>query len=173
MERSILIIILFFLGFLVLGLFCLPKYQQLRALQIEISQKRSILERKEAYLLNLQTLLEQLKNYQEPLAKIESGLPQKPELPSLFDFLQAAATKNGLILAKIDSFSVIGPKEAPQLGEAHIGISLFGSYPGFKDFLLDLENSARLIEVESLSFVSPKEGQFFDFSLAIKVYFEP
>ena len=63
------------------------------------------------------------------------------------------------------------PLEKGEIKETRINFLLVGSYPDFKNFLFILEKSARLIDVENISFALPKEKEgLFNFNITIKVY---
>ena len=115
-------------------------------------------------------MAEDLKNYQNQLAKIDSALPLDTDLPALFDFLQKASSQSGLILKSI---SHLDPKPSPdfaQLKESEVSLTVSGVYASFKNFLSVLEVTARLIEAQAVSFSSiPEEGPR-EFKLTIKVY---
>jgi len=184
MNKPIAIAICLYLT-LVLGVGLLwPKYQDWKDFQKKIEEKRIELQYKEEYFSELNKASDTLKEYSQALLKIDSSLPADPDLPSLFDFLQKASSQNGLILKGISPISTTffedyyPPPTLPTFGgalsskiqETHLSLSLVGSYFAFKNFLLTLEKSARLIEVESIDFSSPKKGEIFTFNLKIKVY---
>ncbi|XOB41960.1 MAG: type 4a pilus biogenesis protein PilO [Candidatus Nealsonbacteria bacterium] len=177
MSKSIAIVILL-ISILVIGVFLIwPKYQDLRSLQLEIGKKTAELQYKEKHISNLQEVSEELEKYKPELSKIDSILPFNPSLPSLFNFLQKASSQNGLIFRNVDSFSMTTPKEKPGIKEISLNLGVSGSYSAFRNFLSTLEKSARLIEIENISFSSPEEKPTvptqetpFDFDLRIKVY---
>jgi len=105
---------------------------------------------------NLTGTAENLKNYQIQLSKIDSALPDTPELPALFDFLQKSASQSGLVLKGLEATS--GTQAEEGLRETRLNLLLIGSYTSFKNFLSVLEYSSRLIETESLTFSSSEAG---------------
>ena len=139
------------------GIFFLsPKNKTLNVLKEEIGQKQFELQSQEEYLANLTRTAENLKNYQIQLAKIDSALPDTPELPALFDFLQKSASQSGLVLKGLEATS--GTQAEEGLRETRLNLLLIGSYTSFKNFLSVLEYSSRLIETESLTFSSSEAG---------------
>jgi len=139
------------------GIFFLsPKNKTLNFLKEEIGQKQFELQSQEEYLANLTRTAENLKNYQIQLAKIDSALPDTPELPALFDFLQKSASQSGLVLKGLEATS--GTQAEEGLRETRLNLLLIGSYTSFKNFLSVLEYSSRLIETESLTFSSSEAG---------------
>ena len=147
----------------------LPKYQELRALEEKIRDKKMEIASQEEYFSDLQKISEQLKEYQVPLAKIGQALPQNPSLPQLLDFFQKTGSQSGLVLKGISPAFTVPVEGISGVRQTSLSLALEGSYPSFKDFLSILENSARLIELENISFSSPKEGPF-TFNIRIKVY---
>jgi hypothetical protein len=85
--------------------------------------------------------------------------------------VQKISAQNKLSLKKIGTISTAPiTLEGHQFKEAKINFTLEGNYQDFKNFLSLLENSARLIEVENVTFAFPeKEKLPFEFFLTIKV----
>ncbi len=165
-----MVIICFFLT-LILGVgFLWPKFQDLREVQKNIKEKGEQLQSNEEYFSNLEEIKINLEEYQGELSKISSALPDDPSLPSLFDFLQKASSQSGLVLKGISPFTISSLEEFPAFKEIQFGLEIAGSYSSFKNFLSILEESARMIEVENISFLSPEEGRPFTFNLGIQVY---
>jgi len=141
-----------------------PKYQGLRVLQQNTEVKEEELQSREEYFSQIQEISIELEKHTDALSKIASALPETPSLPSLFNFLQLSASQTGLILEKI---TLAGLEE----GEIRVSCQLVGAYPSFKNFLLALEKSARLIETERIAFESPEEfGELFQFTVEIKTH---
>jgi len=142
-----------------------PKYQNLRVLQINIEAKEAEFQSKEEYFSRVKEVSEELEKYPESFSKISSALPENPSLPSLFNFLQLSAAQTGLVLEEI----ILGGVAE---GEIKASCQLTGDYSAFKSFLLILENSARIIEIEKISFAFPEEAEeSFDFIVRIKTNF--
>jgi Tfp pilus assembly protein PilO len=177
MSRPLAIIIGLIL-LLVLGIAVVfPKYQNLNLLQLKVKEKEAALQSEKEYFSNLSEISEKLKKYEESLSKINSALPTEPKFPTLFDFLQTAASQNGLVLKKITPAlpgSLKGElaKEGwnPEIRKTGISLQVSGFYPSFKNFLSTLEKTARMIELESVSFFTLEEVGPIDFNLRIKVY---
>jgi len=169
MPRQIIIAVCFFLT-LVLGIFLVwPEYQELKGLKSKITEKEGELQTLKEHFLELDDLSKNLKQYEVELSKIDSALPDGFDLPSLLNYLQEAASGTGLILKSFSPVSSTPFKG--KIKEFRLSLGFSGSYSAFKNFLSSLEKSARLIEVENISFSSPLgEEKPFDFSLGIKVY---
>ena len=59
---------------------------------------------------------------------------------------------------------------SPEIRETGTNLVVAGSYSSFKNFLSTLEKTARMIELESISFSTLEEVGPIDFNLRIKVY---
>jgi len=153
------------------------KYQNLNLLQLKVKEKEAEFQSGKEYFSNLDDISEKLKEYEENLSKINSALAAEPGLPALFNFLQTAASQNGLVLRKIAPTLPSPLKEelvkegwSPEIRETGINLIVTGSYSSFKNFLSILEKTARMVEVESISFSVLEEAGPIDFNLRIKVY---
>lgn len=155
------------LSFFLIIFLVFPKYQTLNVLKKEILEKEEEFRSQEKYFETLQKTSEELKKYEDSLSKVDAALPKNPSLPELLNFIQKASSQSGLSLKGISpaATSPFGGK----IKETRINFLLVGNYPDFKNFLSILEKSARLIDVENISFSSPKEGPF-NFAITIKFY---
>lgn len=176
MPRILISFILFGISLVFGVIFFWPRYQELDSLQVQIENKRQEIKNQDKYYQELSLISKELDEHQEELTKINSALSFNPPLPSLLKYLQKVAPENGLILASISSFSIQPLPERADIKEIQGSLKLSGSYPSLKNFLKTLEKSARLIEVDSVSFsvFQKKEGEtveiseIFNFSLSIR-----
>lgn len=171
MRKFLIFIVItnFLLGSTLAALFVLPHYRDWQKIKSEVFRQRAEIKNREDYFQNLETLKERLKSYQEKLEIVDSSLPQDPGLPSLFEFLQAEASKNGLVLKRAEAGQDILVKDSLGMEKKTAYLELAGDYPGFKKFIREMEISSRLIQTETLSFSYPGEGDSFLFSLTISV----
>jgi len=155
---------------LMLGIFViLPKYQDLKILKVEVLEARTELSLREKYISQLESLSRKLQQYQQELLKIDCALPEDPNLPSLLEFLQKACSQNGLVLKEVGPFTS-SPLKEKEIQETELSFKVSGTFDDFSNFLSTLEKSARLIEVSSISFTLPEEGESFTFEMKIKVH---
>jgi len=170
-DRPIAIAVILFI-ILVLGFyFVFPKYQEFKEIQLEVSEKEAEFKGRAEYFAEVGSTFKRLKDYEESLGKIEDALPPTPSLAPLIYFLQTKSSENGLIFRRANLLSVSLVSEKSDIKEITFSLEFFGSYPAFKNFLSSLEKSARLIEVESISFVSQQESdQTYPFNLTIKIH---
>ncbi len=192
MKRPIILISIVSAAVILLAFFViLPKYEELNSKSFQVEEKRFEFETLEDYFKDISFKDEELKKYESEMAKINSAIPDRPGIPSVFYFIQNTAEENGISLVSVNSSSSpirkIRKAGAEELKESDIkenrfSVSVAGSYSSFKNFLSVLEKSARLIEVENISFSSfggmemgsemsslPSEDIFF-FDLQMKVY---
>lgn len=171
MSKPVINIVFIALALIFGIIFVLPKYQELDRLWQNIGREEEELSKRKEDLQDLRNTAEELKSYQDQLAKINFALPPDPDLPALFDFLQKAASQSGLFLKSISHSATQPSSEIKGLEETSISLELSGSYLSLKNFISNyLEVTSRLIETESIAFSSnPEEGPR-DFSLTIKVY---
>ncbi len=196
MSRFLLITIINFIFSFFIGLVLVfPLYQDFKAVQLQIENKEREFQLKQEYFSEIEKISKKLKTYPEELIKIDYALPNELFLPFLYDFFQGISSQNGLILQSITSSynpstSNINSDNSDKIGESQesktekswsnikevkINISLSGSYTAFKNFLYSLEKSARLIEVEniSFSFITEQEQDsviLFNVSLKTHIY---
>ncbi|OIO46929.1 MAG: hypothetical protein AUJ31_00790 [Parcubacteria group bacterium CG1_02_39_15] len=176
MNRLVIIFISLFLALVWGVFFVVPKNGELTFLRKEIQERRAELQSKEAYFASLRQLSQRLEEYQTPLAKVESAIPDTPELPTLFDFVQQSVSQSGLVLKGLDVVTPVGITEAQKaaskstpLKDTYLNLVLGGSYPAFKNFLSLLEKSSRFIEVELITF-STQETEEIGAKIRVKVH---
>lgn len=159
-------IFLLFVSIVIFSFLIYPKYQNLSRLKKTELLKKAELENFQNYSQQLKETFEKLQNYKEEISKIELALPENLSIPEFFNFVQKLAALNGLSLKNIDATP---SSEEGILKEWKTNLTLSGDYQSFKNFLSSLEKSARLVEIENISFSSPKEKEPFEFKLGIKI----
>lgn len=165
-----MVIITSFVIVLIMGALVIwPEYQDFVDLGGKIEVKKNELQYNREYFQELDLIKEKLEEKKEEVAKIDSALPQERSLPSVFDFVQKISSESGLIFKSLSPFAASRSEEFPEIQETRFTVVLSGAYPSFKSFLFALEKSARMIEVESISFSSEGEEPLI-FSLRLKVY---
>ncbi len=168
-KQIIPIILICLFALLVLGgyFICWPKYQEFKDKKTELETKNEEIRLKEEHLSTLETFSEKLLAYNEQLSKIDSAFPVNPSPAAVLSFLQKTSLENGLILTNVD-MSETQQSSEERIQETSLSLSVNGSYSAFKNFLSAIYGSSRLIEVESISFSSEKEKNFFDFDFKLK-----
>ncbi|MFH1575367.1 MAG: type 4a pilus biogenesis protein PilO, partial [Candidatus Nealsonbacteria bacterium] len=157
-NKIIIIVAVVVIALILAVVFVWPQYQKLQTLNFDITNKKEELLSRETYFSQVKEISTKLQEYQDALSKISDALPKESSLASLFNFLQTNSAQTGLILNKISLGGTTAPTESEKfLTETRIVIQVSGSYKAFKDFLTLVENSSRLIEIESVSIDIPNE----------------
>ncbi len=166
-----IIIISCFVFSIVLGPAILwPKYQSLREVQNSINAKKIELEAQEQYFADIDAIKAKLAEYNAETSKIDSALPDSLSLPSLLNFVQQACSQSGMILESVSPFTIAASKDLVNVKQTELSLRVSGSYASLESFIVNLEKSARLIEIEDISFTSPASEDLFTVALKIKAY---
>lgn len=179
MPKILISVILIGLSLFLGIVFLWPKYQELNNLEEEITNIDLDIQYQDEYYKQLAITSERLNEHQAGLTKIDSALPYNPPEISLLKFLQDKASENGLIPSRLSELSVKPLPERSDIKEIQVSLELFGSYPALKNFLIALEKSSRLIEIEAISIstlaalpapgkTEAKPSDIFSFELTIK-----
>jgi len=173
MGNKIIITILIFTIVLGVGMGLIwPKYQCYKVLKLEVGKKETELVYNQQYFSRLKEIEAQFAKNQESVSKVESALPEYFSVPAFFANLQKMSAQAGLILNQVSKSST---KDNEGVKEHSFSVSVSGTISSFENFILYLENSVKLIDVESFDFSSPTEEdatgeEVLDFNLAIKTY---
>ena len=148
-----------------------PTLEQIEIRQEEIQAKETELQELTDHIQNLRSLFRELEELREPLSKLEQALPDAPNLEQIFVMTQKLSGRNGLLLKRIDTGSVVKVIEEKNILGVPVRLTALGTYQDFKNFLLDIERSAKFFNVEKIAFSSPKDEIFYTFRLEAKVHF--
>lgn len=118
-----------------------------------------IINEQEKYLANLQSLINTYDNLDlSRLEKLNQVIGNKPDFPNTLAMIARLVQRHGF---KIDGISL-----APAEEKTKISLNISGKdYFAFKEFLKEIESSARLIDLTSLGF-SPANN----YSLQLVIY---
>lgn len=172
MTQKPLTIIILISALLLLGIFFFwwPRYQDFGDKLGELRGKREELRTKEEYFSQLQKISDTLQEYSSEISKVEAALPLTPRVPDFLNFVERQAAQSGLILQSTNVAKAQLLQQGSNIFKIPVGVSLAGPYPAFKNFLLALQNSSRLAEVEQVSFFTPQQGQIFTFDLKMRIH---
>ena len=178
MKRPIIIAIALYFVLAIGILFVWPKYKDLNLVKKTIETQETEIKNNNDYFDNLKAIDDNLAASPEELSKIDSALPPESSPTDLFNFFQSISSNNGLILKEV---SLAGSSRLSgslsKIEEKDFTIVVVGTYPAFKNFLSEIEKSARLIGIENISFSSAslagtKTGAI-SFTVAVKTYDYP
>lgn len=194
-NKPISAIILLVITLVLVFLFAVPKYNESKALQVKLVEKQAQYNGASAYHEKISTLLAGIEIRKEALGKVDSALPLNASLATLVYFFQKKAAETGLMPKSIN-FAQISPITAREtiksqensadttlttrtVRDVNFTLELLGNYQGLKDFIVTLEKSARLFEVNSIAFASLRSSglikgqgqiQTYSFRLAVKTH---
>ena len=189
-NKLVTTIIMLIITLMVMFLFVLPKYQEFKDLEQSIIQKQSEYQAMADYYAKITKLFSDIESRREVLTKVDSALKEDISFAPLIYFLQIKGIENGLVVKSIvppkdslESYKGVAPKKnTKEVKPAVFNISLFGSYQNLKKFLSALDNSAQLMQVNSVSLsalavplvvksskIQNQKGGY-DFNLEIQTY---
>lgn len=177
LDKPITIAVILFIILVLSFYLVLPKYEEFKGLLTKMGEKEAEFEGKNAYFIEVTRIHKELMLYKENLEKIDAALPQKFSLATVVNFLYKKSSESGLIFrsVSVNKASKVGADTGVK--EINISLQVLGSYTSLEKFINSLENSARLIEGENISFSvtkptiqNPQPQQSYPISLEIKVY---
>lgn len=196
-------LILFFLSLGIIFFFVYPQYQKVLKTENEVKFWKSALESKNEYLKDLRNFDRQLKE-EKKFKKINTALPLDEPISEVFRYLYQQASINGVFI-KDFNYSSSKPEKIgfkmgiPSVGEEgefiqedgpfvsfqlpkkekleeiQVSLQVVGSYEAIKNYIGNLEKSARLINfsgfsVEKLQQPEEEAGNILEGSLNFKIY---
>ena len=134
-------------------IFIMPSYDNVLAQRTALQERNDILINRNAILANISALSQQYAKRSADIARFASIVPSEKSAPEIVSSLEALATQNGLQLNTITLSSATNQDTNPYRTQS-IDMSLSGTYPAFKSFLLSIEKNIRIIDIVSL-YASP------------------
>lgn len=148
----------------------LPKYENWKKLKADLEVKIIQVKAKEEYSARLREASQALKDYSEEMSKISSGLPLTADFPSLFNFIEELTTQSGVLLEDLQAGNVAPLTDNTEVKAVSFSLSVAGSYSAMKNLLTALHKTARLVEIDGISFQSSEEQAegIFKFDIKLK-----
>ena len=172
MKKLFIIPIIFFVCLLLFFYLLMPKYIDFKKVADDVAKRESKLYEEETELLELQGIAKQLEAFIEPLAKIESALPDSKSFAGMLNLVEEKAAESGLILKSFAEARIkIDENEEPVIkrGElARYTADLTGYFAGLENLIRGLERSSRLIEIKDINVKRSKE--LLDFLVTMQIY---
>lgn len=198
MKKAIFLPTFVFLIFVAILYGLVPPLARARSLANDLQKQKAALQETKDYFANLQVVADQLDQNLNILANMAAALPTEFSLPSLMGFFQTTSAESGLLLRNF-SYDEMNASAAPVNNSApdsttavvvapnmiktiSFNLTLGGQIASFENFLKNLENSSRLLDVEQINFQAPSEvktigtGQAgsqkgdIDFTILVKTY---
>lgn len=177
-DRAITIVILLFVTLILIFYLDLPKYNAFQDILTEVGKKDAEFKGKNAYYIEVTSVYKELELYEDSLKKMETALPEKFALSPLINLIYKEATGNGIIIQRIGTGKIASASSGvASTSEISITLNIIGEYLALEKFLSALEDSARLIEGETVSFSveiptkeKPQPSKVYPVNLEIKVH---
>lgn len=164
-----------FLICVVLGFFLvLPKWREFSDSQSLLTQANSEYNKLKEAESRLNNFLEEFEKLSEQAKVANSALPAADKkVPALLSSIEQMAKSSGLSLHSI----VVGdkPDQIKILDNAidtvDLEVSMSGSYPAFRNFLLLLETDLRIVDLQKVSFQVENPNNI-KFQIALRSYYQ-
>jgi len=174
-DRPISIVIILFAALILGFFFVVPEYKNLRALQVDLAQKKAEFNAKYDYFSGITKNYYEIRSRKEEMQKIDDALPPVSDFGQMIYYFQRKAHESGIILK---NFSLSQSAPSKGIKDIIFSLSLSGDYFALQNFMVSLEKSARLFEISGISFGSGGGGpvsQFqdtgiFNFNLEVKTH---
>lgn len=169
-NKLAIVVILLLLAFGLAVFVIWPDWQEFSRLAQKLDLEKERLAQMENYFAKLEEINERLKGYEDKKEQLDAALPSRLSVPEFFIYLQEASDRNGVILEDLASPSIGESKLRTGLKEASFSLSFKGQYSALKNLLSSFWRNAKLIEVDSMSFSAPGEGNIIDFNVKVRTY---
>lgn len=116
------------------------------------------MEEQDQYFSKLRETSDKLKSYEDSLQKIDSAFPSDPNVsvPPLIVYMLKITAESGVTVKNVDIGTTA--TENKETGLSEIKFNLTGSsasYAVFKNLIKEIYNSARMIDIDSVSMSAP------------------
>lgn len=175
--KTIIPIILIAASIGVFMLYTDSEYQKIKAIQLEIVDYDKALAKSREVLSKRQTLADKYKLFSgKDLESVKKLLPEHVDNIQLVLDINGIARNKGMNLKsiKIDeekvsaSNAIIGA-DKKTYSSILVSFKVSSPYENFSDFLLELEQSLRIVDVTALSFRANDKGVY-DYNVTIRTY---
>lgn len=199
MNKKLIVSLISLAVSLALVFFCItPLWSSIQVLRSEQSEKQEEVDGLEELSARIQQLDQEYQDLGEDANKFFLALPEEEDIPRLLIQFESLAQSNGLLLESIRFSSVQSDQDlrlpyrqllTEQSGQPQttgsafdkmsVDLQVSGSYEAFKNYLRNLENNVRSMDVYMMDF-STRSGSgeevlgamvIFEFNLGVNVYF--
>jgi Tfp pilus assembly protein PilO len=172
-DRPIAIALILFTILLLVFFLVMPEYNKFKSLQSELGEKRAEYNAEHVYYNAIAETYAELQSRKDDVQKIDNALPESTDFGEVIYYLQQTAKENGLVVKNLFLSKLSSPEAQTgannTVKDIIFSIDLSGDYPSLLGFMADLEKSARMFEINSISFGSAVKPPY-SFSLQIKTY---
>jgi hypothetical protein len=160
-----------------------PTYQTAQGLQTQNAAYDDALSKSAQLHAARDTLLAKRNSFSnDDINKLQLVLPDNVDTIRLIIDINSIAARHNLSLSNVQLGTISGAGSSGQaaagavgsgggpVGSVEVGFAVTTDYPTFLAFLQDLEQSERLIDVDSLTFTAPTSGTLTTYTLSIRTY---
>lgn len=160
-DRPIAIALILFMTVVFIFFLVMPEYKNFRILQLELGKKVAEYAAEYEYYSAIGKIYYDLQNRQEEIKKIDDALPTDPDVGKIIYFIQKTAiesgmTVKGLFLSKSSSAKTAASKtiKTNEIKDIIFSLNVSGGYTSLERFMISLEKSSRVFEINTISFAS-------------------
>lgn len=177
LQTILIAIVLIVFGWFVLG----PKYTKTNATRTQLANLEEQRVNLEADQQELNRLIARLESSDQEIELLDEAVPLTARPTRIAMLMETFAQNTGMVMSQMsigspDEFIAAGnktelenPYQAPrELAEIEVGATLAGNIDQFRNFLMLLEESGRIIDVSSMNVMSTDAGP--NYSLRLKTY---
>ncbi|MBI2047786.1 MAG: hypothetical protein HYT27_01470 [Parcubacteria group bacterium] len=176
MIKQIVPIVLILASLAIFSFFIVPQYAKLKEERQQIASLNDALNNSRRVQAVRDTLLTSYNNIgDEDLDRLKKILPDHVDNVRLILEIDRIASRNAMILKNVatqnsagDAPGSFGPNDA-LFGKIRMGFSLIGRYESLVNFLTELEQSLRVVDIVALSF-SRGQGDLYEYELELNTY---
>lgn len=175
LTPSILILIALALFFVYIK----PAYSRIGDTRVEEERFNELLSRSNELKDLRDDLLEEFNSFSsEDVERLTRFLPDNVDNIKLLIELDGIATRHGMVVRdvtfddqrEVDNEFMVQNEE---IGKLSVGFTVSSSYDRFVDFLADLEQSLRLVDVDSIRFEIGESENFTEYNVTLTTYWLP
>ena len=167
MHSSLIAVLIIVITIPIIWFLVIPQWGDIGDLRARNGElEESIIEEREAN-IRLLELAEKIEARQEEVDNLEQTVGAERDVATLIAVYEEAASQNGLVLEGVSPVDPLEGGEGEPLGPTGplfesfaSSITLSGTYPAFRAFLVDVEHSFPLVDIGKVSFtLDQEEGQ--------------
>lgn len=150
-----------------------PLYVSLRKTNLEVKEKKLVLQKLEDNLANLKSLDSKKAELEEKNQKVLSALPAGKDIPRLFVQMERIAAAAGLQIGHVSEAqgTVALEQNTSQIVPLYYQVTgNANNYESLKTALKNIEEGLRLISVDSLNVQAAPSGDALTISLTVKTF---
>jgi len=171
MKREIITLIIFSISFIIIFQYIYPNYRKLSSLSKMPLDLENKIERLESYIQNINGIFQKKENYQEEIKLMENSLSKENLIPNFINFIQTEGSNSGILITAI-KISPLEESSNKNVKEMSFQINFSASYNSLKNFISKLENSAKIIYFDKISFQRKIETNDLDISIEGRTFYK-